>query len=119
MSELHIIERKNNGPLGTIELPKAEDFTGLMWLAYEGEAERRGLIEQDDSVYRKRQKSAYTAAGFISKHGQWKLEGLTLEEFQQWESDPTKERVKFVCWLSNQWGAYISGVLDPNDRAAS
>ena len=93
---------------GRLVLPLPDDFSGVMWRDW------RKAVEDTEAETVNRL-YGYAAARFIKKHGQWKLEGLSLADFQKWETDPRAERIKPVSWVGRSMQRYIDLIIDPKE----
>ena len=93
---------------GQLVLPLPDDFSGVMWRDW------RKAVEDTDAQTVNRL-YGYAGARFIKKHGQWKLEGLNLADFQAWENDPKAERLKPVSWVGRAMQRYMDLIIDPKE----
>lgn len=115
------VERPGSHFPGSLHFPPVESFNRLMHMAIRHQIDARPmpkggkLTQYDfDRIY------AFRAAAFIREgYGKWEIEGLTVEEFLDWEHRPDLEKLNFVFWVKDAFLAYQEKVEDPNFKPGS
>lgn len=98
---------------GELALPEYDDFTGAMFNVYRDALERQGGTEAKFFLELGR-RAAYAGAEVIKRYGKWDIEGLAVDQFLAWESDPEAENMRFVQWVGQTFADWYKIARDPN-----
>lgn len=93
---------------GEFILPDPDEFNRQMWDDWrkEFDAPRR-------EPYAMFHLYAYSGLVLIEKHGEWKIDGVTLGEVKAWEYAPMEEKTKLVAFIGREIRRYIDRIIDP------
>lgn len=99
---------------GQVVLPHPDYVSGEQYNQIRLAHEKRGKGKADVS-HTAVQKMAYIGIEFVAEYGVWDIEGVAIEEFQSWDTQPEKEPFRFVTWFGTAFSDWVNELLDPKE----